>query len=224
MLILLIKKLKHKLKLILTRSFYKKDEFEQKIYDDNQFKNRKMETYIEFANIIYRLFKPKTFIDVGCANGFVSEALLNKGVEAYGIEGAKSAFKYMANQVKPRIYNLDLRIDFKHKNLGIFDIVNFTEVAEHIKSEHEKIMLNNVVSLINKYLVISWSNEWDSFKGTEKQKHYNPRSKRYVIKRLKKLGLRLEKILTKKFNDELRQSQQVYSHWKEKILVFSKDD
>ncbi|MBD3647826.1 MAG: hypothetical protein HUJ31_10330, partial [Pseudomonadales bacterium] len=102
-----------------------------------------------------------------------------------------------------------------------FDVVNFTEVAEHLKKEHEQQMLENVLGLVDNFLIISWSDQWDEYRGTERQEHFNPRSKRYVRRRLSRLGLSWCKDLTRELNLQLEDAE-VYEHWQNSVLVFRK--
>jgi 2-polyprenyl-3-methyl-5-hydroxy-6-metoxy-1,4-benzoquinol methylase len=219
-----LKQIKHQLYQARIQSFPKKDEFDPKIYDDSQFKDRSKIYYRRYARVLFDLFHPLNYMDIGCANAYVADYLLEQGVDAYGIEGAKAAFKYMPKNIKPRVKRLDLRQDwtedFYQNYHQKFELVNFTEVAEHLKPESEEIMLQNVKLFVNRFLVISWSNQWDAFKGTPKQEHFNPRSHRYVINRLLSMGFQYRKTTTQLLNRNLSRVE-VYPHWYGNIMVFS---
>lgn len=45
------------------------------------------------ADRIVKCFEPKTVLDVGCAYGYLVEALRNRGVEAYGIDVSAHAIQ-----------------------------------------------------------------------------------------------------------------------------------
>ena len=213
-----LKDLKHRLKLQLTDSVNKKDEFDPKVYNAKQF-NRPKAPYYALAKAANAILKPKSVIDVGCANGFTIEWWLKHGVDARGIEGAKAAFKLMPAKVRPRVKLWDLRRSLPAGRR--YDLVVFTEVAEHIKPKHEKIMLENVVGLVGQYLLISWSDKWDDYKGTPKQEHFNPRPKSYVKRRLESMGLTFVPGLTDKLNLKLT-SGAAFSHWQNNLLIFKR--
>ena len=99
----------------------------------------------------------------------------------------------MPESIKSRVHQLDLRENWSGYFYGNikrkFEVVNFTEVAEHLRPEHEDVMINNVKMLVGKFLVMSWSDEWCPYKGTDKQEHFNPRSKKYVLKKNEKVWI-----------------------------------
>ena len=213
-----LKQLKHRLKMQLTASVVKPDEFDPKVYDTKQFARPKA-PYYALAATADKLLKPKSVVDVGCANGYTIEWWLKHGVKADGIEGAAAAFRNMPAAVRKRVKRHDLRQPLPPGQA--YELVVFTEVAEHIKPEHESTMLDNVVGLVGKYLLISWSSHWDDFKGTVRQEHFNPRSRAYVIHRLTKLGLQFQPLLTDKINLKLK-GKAAFSHWQNNLLIFKR--
>ena len=78
--------------------------------------------------------------------------------------------------IKPYFQLWDLRDSLENtewlksiKENKLFDIVNCTEVGEHIDPDYAEIFLKNLYDLTNKYLVMSWSN-------TTEDQHLNPLS------------------------------------------------
>jgi 2-polyprenyl-3-methyl-5-hydroxy-6-metoxy-1,4-benzoquinol methylase len=216
-------KIKRIIKEKTTSSINKDNEFDPNVYNDEQYCHRDHNVYDRYGKVVLDLFKPVDYMDIGCANGFVADFLLSKGVDANGIEGADAAFNHMPETIKPKVHQLDLREDWTeyfYSNIKRkFEVVNFTEVAEHLKPEHEDMMINNVKMLVGKFLIMSWSNEWCPFKGTDKQEHFNPRDKKYVIQKMKKYGFDFQESMSIEFNKEI-ENLEVYEHWKNTILVF----
>ena len=78
----------------------------------------------------------KTVLDLGCAGGFVAEALARKGAQVTGIDPAQSAIKAAKSHAKSN--NLDITYDV---GLGeqmpyaddTFDIVVCVDVLEHVR-------------------------------------------------------------------------------------------
>lgn len=184
------------------------------MYDDAQFSHRPKKVYAAYAQAVWELLHPKSVIDLGCANGYALAWWQKQGLPVAGIEPARAAFKFMPRAIKPKIKLLDLRRPLKLKT---YDLVNFTEVAEHLESKYEPVMLKNVVSAVKNFLIISWSSD------PAPAEHVNPRPGYYVKIRLKHLGLYFEPELTLKLKQKLAGPVfNQWQHWQKNILVFSR--
>ncbi len=191
--------------------------FNDQIYNDAQFRHRPKTVYHAYAQAVWELFQPKSVLDLGCANGYALDWWQKQGIKVSGVEPAKAAYQFMPPSVKAKIRQLDLRRRLK---LTTSDLVNFTEVAEHIEAKYEPVMLKNVVSAVKNFLVISWSNEVYQDQPTE---HVNPRPAFYVKIRLRRLGLFFEPELTRQLKTKLQQPVfKNWSWWSKYVLVFSR--
>ena len=188
--------------------------FDDKLYGPAQFKHRPKTVYYRYAQIIKTLFQPESILDLGCANGYSLDWWQKQGIKVAGGEAARAAFRFMPAAIKSHVKLLDLR---QSLSLGQADLVNFTEVAEHLESKYETIMLKNVVKAVKNFLVISWSNDAGS------PEHVNPRPALYVKLRLRLLGLYFEPELTQTLKTKLEQPEfKGWAHWSKNILVFSR--
>ena len=70
----------------------------------------------------------ETFVDVGCANGFLLEALLAAGKEGSGLEISEDAREVLPPALQSRVQIGDFS-----ELLGSHDLVCCVEVAEHIE-------------------------------------------------------------------------------------------
>jgi hypothetical protein len=193
------------------------------IYDDSEFRGRDRQVYREYAEALEEVFALKEVIDIGCANGYLLEALYKNGIRRFaGLEGADAAFKYMADEVKKNAFKTDLSKEVNVLTGERFYLVNCTEVGEHIPAKYEEVFLRNIEKFVGKYLVLSWADTWEDWLGFDKQKHVNPRSKRYVKNRLQKLGLSYNRSLTDKLVNTLKNKQNVFEHWARNMMVFEK--
>lgn len=189
--------------------------FNHQLYDDAQFRHRPTTVYQAYAKIILNLFHPKSIIDFGCANALSLAYWQKQGINRLaGIEPATAAYRYMPAAIKSKVKPIDLRKPYRFSG---YDLVNFTEVAEHIESEFETVMLKNVLRAVKNILIISWSNEpggdW----------HVNLRSEPYVKTRLRRLGLYFEPELTNQLKHELTAPVfKNWLHWSRNIMVFSR--
>jgi len=86
-----------------------------------------------------------------------------------------------------------------------FDIVNCTEVAEHVDSDYCNIFMKNLKSLTNKYLVISWSPD-DIHNGMTDpyHQHINALSKEDFEKKMKEFDFVKNDDLTDKLLDSCK--------------------
>ena len=68
------------------------DEDLQRLYDKTYFSTRsRPPMWIRRAEYIHEKFHPKTVLDVGCAYGELVKALVDLGIEAYGVDGSEYA-------------------------------------------------------------------------------------------------------------------------------------
>ena len=137
-----------------------------------------------WARVIKETFKIlddiKSFIDIGCRDGSLLMHM-NSYYPLLNIAGI-DYFEWMkdacSKNVKPFYELWDLRdslVDTEWLNVvkrnNYFDIVNCTEVGEHIDKDYADIFLSNLFNLTNKYLIITWSSSEDGG-----HQHLNPLS------------------------------------------------
>lgn len=196
------------------------------IYTKEGFTWRDKDKYYQYAESLEAVFKPKSLIDLGCANGFMLEYFHNQGMRnLQGFEGAHAAFECMSECMKPFIQKCDLRMDMGESShpaiRKTFDVVNCTEVGEHIPVEYEEHFITNVIRFVDRILILSWSDEWEDFNGLDGTEHVNPRTKKYIKRKLASKGLLYDTRLSKEFVSALRAKKNVFDHWIRNIMVFS---
>jgi 2-polyprenyl-3-methyl-5-hydroxy-6-metoxy-1,4-benzoquinol methylase len=78
--------------------------------------------------------KDRKIIDVGCGSGWLCDALIQKGFDAYGIDASETGIEIAKRRNKDRFFLQDLSKDEPPAELdGIkFDTVISTEVIEHL--------------------------------------------------------------------------------------------
>jgi len=190
-------------------------------YSEDDYKKRDRAPYYEYAKCLEDVFpKFSEIMDIGCANSYLLEYFHNKDVKVAGIEGVDCAFKYMPACIKNDVMKASLSAPLT-SNGRTYDIVNCTEIGEHIPYKYEEIFLENTVKFVRKFLILSWANTWEGWHGMDEQSHVNPRPKRYVIKKLKGFGLEYNGHLTNSFKSKLN-NRNVFDYWIDRVMVFTK--
>jgi hypothetical protein len=156
--------------------------------------------------------------DVGCANGELLAALATRfpHLQLRGFDYFEWAKTNAPNSVRGMIELVDLRLPLVNQTRAdAFDVVNCTEVAEHLKPEHEEQFLANLDTLTRDLLVLSWS-------PVENPQHFNPKPAAYVVERLAGRGFELLEPETDRLRAALERSVTPFGYqwWGEGVLVF----
>lgn len=104
------------------------------------------------AYLWWRFFAPSTALDVGCATGFVVEAMRELGVDAKGTDVSQYAVDHAAQGARGHIQFGDLmaRLPFRSDT---FDLVTVLETLEHLPPESIPKALAELRRVTGKYLV-----------------------------------------------------------------------
>lgn len=114
------------------------------IYKGGFFKNRHRLNWRApiVVDVILDIFPDvESVIDMGCATGDIVKSFLNRGVEAYGLEGAETCLPFI-EVPKNRMLVQDLRLPIVLSQR--FDLVLCLEVAEHIEPEYAGQLVENM--------------------------------------------------------------------------------
>ncbi len=107
--------------------------------------------FSRIAGSIVETLAPTTVLDVGCAMGFLVEALRERGVEAYGIDVSEYAISQVHESVRPfcRVGSMADPID------GHYDLVTCIEVLEHLPAEQADVSVRNLCNVADRVLFSS---------------------------------------------------------------------
>jgi cyclopropane fatty-acyl-phospholipid synthase-like methyltransferase len=128
---------------------------------------------VKLASSVGKLYRNDvdTVVDVGCGIGMYSKFFTNKyNWKCIGLEGTK-------NIKDISVYNKIKTVDLS-KPIGImptFDLVFCLEVGEHIPKQYEKVFIDNIISMADKHIVLSWGIPTQKGKG-----HVNLRENSYI--------------------------------------------
>lgn len=134
------------------------------------------DAYYQTVAAVFDMSKITSFCDVGCATGHLQKAIIEKHPNTR-IQGFEF-FDYHRKAADPSIADtiaiVDLRDPLQHDSK--YDLVNCTEVGEHIDPDYADAFLQNVKSLVGRFLIMSWSDsggEHDLVNDNNHQ-HLNP--------------------------------------------------
>ncbi len=115
---------------------------EEKIYNNNDLQNLYDERYFSTRSrppmwqrrgeFIVEKFRPKTFLDIGCSYGELVKALVDLGIDAYGIDGSEYALSKADNSIKNRVFKINLNSESFPFNDKKFDMIGSFYSVEHI--------------------------------------------------------------------------------------------
>lgn len=104
------------------------------------------------AYVVWRFFAPERTLDVGCALGFVVEALVELGVDARGFEYSEWAVEHPAPGAAGRLQwaNMCGTLPCKPRS---FDVVTALETLEHLTPEDVPAAVRNLARATRSYVV-----------------------------------------------------------------------
>ncbi|HEX8705498.1 MAG TPA: methyltransferase domain-containing protein [Myxococcaceae bacterium] len=86
------------------------------------------------AYLLWKNFAPRTSLDVGCALGFLVEALRELGVDARGSDISADAISLASAPVRPYLSQGDLSKGLPFED-GSFELISAFEILEHLAPE-----------------------------------------------------------------------------------------
>ncbi len=192
-----------------------------KLYEEEDFKRsilpytlyrKSLEEILDFNQI-------ESFGDFGCINGRLMESIKRKysHMEVEGFDIFEWAKQNSDPLVQDKVVITDLRQPMKLNQK--YDLVNCTEVGEHIDREYEQVFLDNITTAAKQWLILSWSDEINP-------QHFNPRAASYIRKQVEKRGFVMLKKQTKILRNALKRNINEIGHqwWSESVYVYQRKD
>lgn len=106
------------------------------------------------ATLLHEGIEGQRTLDVGCARGFVVEALLERGHDAWGCDGSLYAVNAAARGARGRIHHADLRRPLPFADRS-FDLVTAFETLEHVPPESIPSAIAELVRLARSTVVVT---------------------------------------------------------------------
>jgi SAM-dependent methyltransferase len=181
--------------------------------------------YIEYGDCLLKTFNNiSSLCDIGCATGHLIHYIRQKcnsnikGYEYFSYHKDSSICK-----VKDDIEIYDIR-DELPDSVDTYDIVNCSEVGEHIDPLFANILIENAKKLSNKYLIFTWSSHGGDLDSEcdPLHQHLNPLSREEYINLMLQHGLKPNMELTQRFLNESMFKPNFYFWWRESFIVWEK--
>jgi hypothetical protein len=134
------------------------------------------------AKKIIDSFSPKTVLDVGCAWGYLVEALRDLGVEAYGVDISSYAISKVREDIKPYCTVGSVTDSLPESFPKRYDILITIEMIEHLHEEECMAAIEKLCNYSDKILISSSSDD------ITEPTHFNVQQAEYWVKRFAKFG------------------------------------
>ena len=174
--------------------------------------------YDEFYKCILSTFNMDeidTFCDIGCSTGHLVYNMLDCA-DACGIEYFEYQKENADDEVKECINIFDIRDRFE-EDLK-FDLVNCTEVAEHVDPKYLDIFLDNLKNMTGKYLILTWSSTYPPQDAPPQ--HISPLPTYDVEKLMNAWGFELDREKTDAFLRQSYSYKKFYFWWRESLTIW----
>lgn len=190
----------------------------EQIYTESEevrFDSSPYDEYYQCIKATFNLDDINTFCDVGCATGHLVENMLNE-CDSCGIENFQYHKDNASENVKSCINVFDIRDPFE-ENLK-FDLVNCTELAEHVDPKFIDVFLDNLKKLTGKYLILTWSSTYPP--ADAPPQHVSPLYPDDVEKLMKSWGFELDREKTEKFLKHSVSYRNFCFWWRESLTIW----
>lgn len=145
-------------------------------------KNVWQSLFNSIAEKIINNFNPRTVLDMGCAFGYLVQALREKGVEAYGIDVSEYAVSHADESIKPYLKNMSALDNLPDNFPKHFDLVVSIEMIEHLYEEDGLKVIDKMVSYADKVIISSTDDDFDD------PTHFNVQKKEYWVEKFARKG------------------------------------
>lgn len=113
------------------KNYYDADYYKSHCGEDYERGHGWEETFGDYADRIIKEINPHKTLDVGCAKGYMVEALRDRGVEAYGIDVSEYAVSEARKDIEPYCRVQSVLHPLEEK----YDLITCIEVLEHLDNK-----------------------------------------------------------------------------------------
>jgi len=159
---------------------YKKEEF-----NADYFSELKLSPDVKKASYYRDFFSPDNALDVGCGIGNLVWGFSNIGISAEGIDISEDAINRSSVEIRSLLKVGDIfNLDYPDNR---FNLVNCSDILEHIPEEVSSDIIRNLYRITNRWLVLNIC-LWTEKNARLDPTHINLHSKRWWGKKINQLG------------------------------------
>jgi glycosyltransferase involved in cell wall biosynthesis len=163
----------------------------------------------ELAQVLYKMYQPRTVADIGCNRGWYLEGFEPHGCSVIGIDNDAEALALSNVRVARRDITQEL-------NLAKHDLVLCLEVLEHIPDEHSDAVIENLCASGDNIIFSA------AIPGQGGDGHINCRPKEYWVKKFRDMEYELDKKETAIIVAEMRHKPGTMGWLLNNVCVFRK--
>lgn len=183
--------------------------------------------YYDYYNCLISTFgtNVNSLCDIGCATGhliyYVKQKNPNCIVKGYEYFDYHKKSNHCEPLIRDNIEIYDIRNPLPD-NVEKYNIVNCSEVGEHIDRSYADILIENAKKLSNKYIIFTWSSHGGDLEPQcdPLHQHLNPLKYEDYIKLMQKHNLKQNTNLTMQFLNHSKQMKDFYFWWRESFVVW----
>lgn len=157
--------------------------------------------YRSLGKLVLSWAQPASACDFGCGNGFLIQFLSERGVRVRGVDYSSQVLNFVDPAVKSLVLISDLT---KSQNLGTFDLVISTEVAEHLPKKASRTFVQNLTSNASKKIVFTAARPGQWGDG-----HINCQPKDFWIRLFEEQGWSYDSNATERFMETVEQTSDI---------------
>lgn len=140
------------------------------------------------ANSINSTFKPQRILDIGCAKGYLVYLFNEQGIDAYGVDISSYAISKAPEEIKDKLYTLDIEEENLPFPDNLFDLITIVEVLEHLNSFEHLIKEIKRILKKNGYILITTPTPKGRYAKAD-ETHINVQSRRFWVELFNKDNL-----------------------------------
>jgi hypothetical protein len=177
--------------------------------------------YLAYAECVRYTFDFNSFCDIGCATGHLIYFLSKDGITTKGYEYFDYHKQSPHCKIPDNIEIADIR-DPLPDGCVKYNIVNCTEVGEHIDPEYADTLIENAKKLSSKYIIFTWSSHGGSAEPEcdPHHQHLNPLSRQQYMELMTRHGLKANMELTERFLTKSHSLPDFYFWWRESFVIW----
>lgn len=120
--------------------YYNQDYYQSHCGEEYERGNGWEEVFARHAQRIKREIQPQSVLDVGCAKGFLVEALRDQGIEAFGIDLSEYAVSSVREDIRPFCKVRSVLQPIGQR----YDLLTCIEVLEHLDQEETALAIQHL--------------------------------------------------------------------------------